>query len=111
MVLQSLQVGLTIAFFYRHQSVIAREQCINRFSTITNCNGHCFLKNQLTQAESGNHQTVPAVLLVTSDYQHHFVQLLPEPQVVLLAADLKKTDSYNLPKVQAASIFHPPKLA
>ncbi len=55
--LWALRAMVPVAYFYANQKSIVATLCENKFKPALRCNGKCYLKKQISQAEKGNSKT------------------------------------------------------
>ena len=108
--LNSLQVTFTYAYYYLDPIDFIEKLCENRDKPELQCNGKCQLKKVVENNDSNDNQNSP----IKIDFKRILLYVVKQLEYKLAAIDFKNNEGLKYNNLYAYisiySIYHPPKL-
>lgn len=108
----SINKALVVVAFNINQDMIATELCENRNQPQKHCNGHCYLKKEITKEDTANKKNLPypvSQLFQDFVWLSPFVVLPSKP--LFFGSDIQKYAAFQHPnyaRLIQSDIAHPP---
>ena len=98
--------------FEFNQLSIIEEFCVNKEKPELNCDGKCYLSEQLNKTSKEKDPEAPAPEIKENNIQLYPIAISSEidESVINLSTDLR-SEEFILPEGYSTSLFHPPEMA
>ena len=98
------------------QDYVASALCVNRFNPDSDCNGKCYLKEQMARHDGSHHsddghEQAPALLEIALSVRALLSQgEVVEPPMPAVANSFLRMDDRRPDRLMVSGVFHPPRI-